>query len=236
MRIAVVDDDRRAYEHLSACLADLLTGMSAPLYFPSGEAFLHEWQPDDFDLIILDIFMGKLHGMDVARAIRKRDKTVKLVFCTTSNEFASESYEVDACYYLRKPFGRDRVKAMLDRLDLAEVEKRRAVKLPDGTSIILRGIFYADCASHCVFLHGKRGSTVTRAAFSEIEALLCAYPYFCSTSKGVIVNFYEVTAQTGNTFQLSDGSTVPISRRRAKDVLDAYSSFRFELLRRGGEP
>lgn len=46
--------------------------------------------------------MDKLTGVDVARKIRERDSNVKIVFSTTSNEFASESYEVNACYYLRK--------------------------------------------------------------------------------------------------------------------------------------
>ena len=39
---------------------------------------------------------GELTGIDVARLIREKDKEVKLVFCTSSNEFAGESYEVNA--------------------------------------------------------------------------------------------------------------------------------------------
>ena len=68
-----------------------------------------------------------------------------------------------------------------------------------------------------------------------MEALLCAYPYFFSPSKGIVVNFYEVAAQKGDTFQMSDGSVLPISRRRAREVLDAYSSFLFQRLRKGGD-
>ena len=137
--------------------------------------------------------MDKLTGVDVARKIRERDSNVKIVFSTTSNEFASESYEVNACYYLRKPFGRDKVKVMLDRLNLAEIEKMRTVKLPDGTSAILRNIIYVDFSSHRVTLHCKYDvDTIVRTSFSEIESLLCAYPYFSSPTKGMLINFYEV--------------------------------------------
>lgn len=237
LKIAIVDDDRKTCERLCACLDELLAGAAEFACFESGEAFLRAWQPEAFDLVILDMFMRSLTGMEVARAIRASDPRVRLVFCTTSNEFASESYEVDACDYLRKPFSRERVKAMLDRLNLAQLEKMRAVRLPDGASVVLRDVIYADCAAHRVTLHRKRGGdVVVRAAFSEVEPLLCAYPYFFSPTKGVIVNFYEVAAQTGDTFRLSDGSIVPISRRRAKEVLDAYSTFRFEQLRKGGMP
>ncbi len=236
MKIAIVDDDIQMYDRLNTYLTELLGDSSEVVYFDSGEAFLNAPKSEIFDLIILDIFMSGITGMDVAREIRKTDREVKIVFSTTSNEFASESYEVDACYYLHKPFGRDRVKAMLDRLNLAKVEKMRTAKLPDGTSVVLRDIVYVDFASHCVTLHGRQnGDTVVRTPFSKIEPLLCAYPYFFSPSKGIIVNFYEVTAQIGDTFKMSDGSIIPISRRRSKEVIDAYSSFLFEQLRKGGE-
>ncbi len=236
MKIAIVDDDRQIYECLLAYFHELLGNSVRIEFFSSGEAFLSAWKPGAFDLVILDIFMDRLTGMEVARKIRETDAKIKIVFCTTSNEFASESYEVNACYYLHKPFGKDRVKAMLDRLDLAQIEKMRSVKLPDGTSICLRSILYADYAAHCVILHGKEGkNTVLRAAFSEIEPLLCAYPFFLSPTKGVLVNLYEVASKNGDSFKMSDGSLIPISRRRAKEVLDAYSTFRFEQLRKGGE-
>ncbi len=236
MRIAIIDDDRRIYEHLQTYLGELLGAAAELTYFPSGEDFLRVWQPGAFDLIILDIFMDGINGMDTAREIRKSDIEVRIVFSTTSNEFASESYEVGACYYLHKPFGKDRIKAMLDRIDLSQIEKMRSVQLPDGSDIMLRSILYADYSSHCTTLHCKHGKNISvRASFSEVERLLCPYPYFFIPSKGLIVNFYEVAAQNADTFTMSDGSRIPISRRKAKEVTEAYSSFLFEQLRKGGE-
>lgn len=106
MRIAIVDDDIQMCEQLRTLLNEFLGDSSEISDYRSGEEFLNAWETADFDLIILDIFMDKLTGVDVARKIRERDSNVKIVFSTTSNEFASESYEVNACYYLRKPFGR----------------------------------------------------------------------------------------------------------------------------------
>lgn len=236
MKIAIVDDDTGSIEQLKGFLSGEL-GSTASIYaYHSSEQFLSEWSKDAFDIVILDIFMGGMTGMDAARKIRETDGDVRIVFCTTSNEFASESYEVDACYYLHKPFGRDRVKAMLDRLKLPEFERSRKAELPDGESVLLRDIIYADFSSHRVTIHCKQDERIVlRASFSEIETLLCSYPFFFSPCKGVIVNFYEVVTQSADTFTMSDKTLIPISRRRAKDVLDAYSSFRFEALRKDGE-
>jgi DNA-binding LytR/AlgR family response regulator len=92
-----------------------------------------------------------------------------------------------------------------------------------------------DFSTHRVVLHSRQGgTTVVRIPFSQMESLLCAYPYFFCPTKGMIVNFYEVAAQNGNTFALRDGTIVPISRRKAKEALDAYASFLFRQLRKGG--
>ena len=94
MRIAIVDDDIQMCEQLSTLLNEFLGDSSEISDYRSGEEFLTAWETADFDLIILDIFMDKLTGVDVARKIRERDSNVKIVFSTTSNEFVSESYEV----------------------------------------------------------------------------------------------------------------------------------------------
>lgn len=235
MKIAIVDDDRQLHDRLKAYLDDLLAGSYEWLYYPSGEAFLSEWAPGMCDLVILDIFMGGLTGMEVAREMRRADREVKIVFCTTSNEFASESYEVNACYYLHKPLEKEQVKAMLDRVDLAQLERARTVQLPDGTAAVLRDIIYADCAAHYVTLHCRHGKSVrVRASLGDLERLLCAYPYFFCPSKGLIVNLYEVAAQGTDAFRMSDGSPIPISRRKAKEATEVYSSFLFDQLRKGG--
>ena len=96
LRIAIVDDDAQMRTRLRDCLNDLLGNSAGIAVFPSGEDFLAGWEAGRFDVILLDIFMESLTGMDVARKIRETDGQVKLVFCTTSNEFASESYTICA--------------------------------------------------------------------------------------------------------------------------------------------
>lgn len=91
MKIAIVDDDRQLSDRLMEYMDALLAGSCEWLHYPSGEAFLAAWTPGMCDRVILDIFMGGVTGMDVAREIRRSDREVKLVFCTTSNEFASEA-------------------------------------------------------------------------------------------------------------------------------------------------
>lgn len=237
MRVAIVDDDNELLEGLSGLISKELLAIGDNSKkiskFHNGEEFLEVFKPGAFDLIVLDIFMGGILGIDVARKIRESDNDVRLVFCTTSNEFASESYEVNAHYYLHKPFTEKSVKSMLDRLGMDSYEFAKHITLSNGQSVILRNVIYTEYFGHNVTIHCKRGDDiVARVSHAEVESLLCENSYFSCCTKGVIVNFHEVTSLNGNDFTMSNGDLVPISRRRAKDVIDAYTKFKFDKLRK----
>ena len=228
MKIALVDDDPRALAQLEQYLTEQLGRETEISRYGSGEALLADWRPGAFELVVLDIYMGGATGMEVARRLRAGDGQVRLAFATSSNDFASESYEVGACYYLRKPFRPEGVRAMLERLDLEALERSRRLRLPDGSQVVLRSIRYAASDGHRVTLHCKDGDRTLRTSFAAVEPLLCAYPCFCGICRGVVVNFHEVAGRQEDVFLLKDGTRLPISRRRLREVQEAYSAFRFD--------
>lgn len=237
MRIALVDDEVAQLHQLRDLISEELKEMAHNTPhkidgFSSGQSFLEHWTAGSYDVIILDIFMGSMIGVDVAKKIRDTDEDVKLVFCSRSNEFAAESYQVNAQYYLLKPATKGSVSVMLRRLNLEMIQLAQTVTLPDGHPIILRRLLYTEYYNHVVTLYFKDGDTYRiRANHAQIEELLCGYGYIYSPSKGVLVNFHEITRMTDDSFHLSDGSSVPISRRRSKDVQAAYTKFRFHKMR-----
>lgn len=236
MRIALVDDDRIQLEVLSKMVAAELEKCryqeNVIDVFESGEAFLAKWYADTYDIIILDIFMDELSGVETARKIRETDQTVRLVFCTTSNEFASESYEVNAKYYLHKPIDPEGIAEMFRRLNLDALERTKAITLPDGYPVVLRSILYTDYCNHVVTLYRKKEEPYcVRISQTELEALLLPYGYFFSPIKGIIINFYEVVKMTEDDFILSSGQAIHITRRKYKEAKDAYNRFRFDKMR-----
>lgn len=233
MKIALVDDQPGELERLLHILKKELP--AANFYtFPSGEAFLETWSTGAYDLVVLDVFMEGLLGIDVARRIRETDEDVRVVFCTTSNEFASESYEVGANYYLHKPISETSVGRMLKmiRLDLYEVN--RFLRFDDGQRVVLRNIISTEYYNHTIIIHCKNGIDIqTRMSQTDWETILSEHNYFYSCSKGIVVNFYEVVKSENGMFLMSDGTQVSISRRKTKDALEAYASFRFDMMRKG---
>ena len=234
MRVALVDDTQEERQILSAILDEELPQADVST-FSDGESFLKDWENNTYDLILLDIYMDEMLGVDVARKVRETDLDVRIVFCTTSNEFASESYEVGANYYLQKPVSANSFQRMLKMIRLDDYEINRFITLPDGQKIVLRNITYTEYYNHSIIIHSKkRADLQTRMSQTEWEKLLSDYKFLYSCSKGLVVNFYEVEKAEANLFLLKDGTQVPISRRKSKEALESYAHFRFEEMRKGG--
>lgn len=234
MRIALVDDTAEELKILSDIINNELPHATV-FTFASGEDFLKAWTDNSYDLILLDIYMDKMLGVDVARKVRETDDDVRLVFCTTSNEFASESYEVGANYYLQKPVSATSFHRMLKMIRLNDYEENRFITLPDGQKIVLRNITYTEYYNHSIIIHSKkRADLQTRMSQTEWEALLSEHDFLCSCSKGIVVNFYEVDRIEDGMFLLHNGQSVPISRRKTKEMAESYAHFCFEQMRKGG--
>lgn len=237
MKIALVDDEISQLQHLGELLAaelKVLIGHTSNQIdaYRSGQTFLDHWTAGSYDVIVLDIFMGGITGVDVAKEIRRTDPDVKLVFCSRSNEFAAESYQVNAQYYLVKPATQGSVSNMLKRLQLELIQLAQTVTLPDGHTVMLRQILYTEYYNHVVTVHLKGGEIYRlRTNHNLIEKLLCPCGYIYSPSKGILLSFHEVASMTDDGFTMSDGTVLPISRRRSKDVQAAYTKFRFQKMR-----
>ena len=236
MRLAFVDDDYGEIKKLTTMIDKELQGTvysnCKRQLFDNGKTFLSVWKPGMYDIVFLDIFMDQLTGVDVARQIRKTDASVKIIFCTTSNEFASESYCVDASFYLLKPFSQNMVHTMVQKLIKVDSRLSLFITLPNDRKLYLRDIIYGESINHKIFIHTKSHNDISfRMSFGNFLELISPFSFLISCCKGIIVNLYEVINKENNCFILSDNSTIPISRRKIKEINNVYADFIFEKMK-----
>ena len=118
MRAAVCDD--RAED--AAFVGELLTEWGQARgqavrweAFPSAESFLFRYAEDKmFDLLVLDIEMGGMDGVSLAREVRRESEAVQIVFLTGYSDYIAEGYDVAALHYLMKPVDREKLFSVLD--------------------------------------------------------------------------------------------------------------------------
>lgn len=236
MKVAFVDNNRQDMDNLTSSITKYSNesfDITSYDTYSNGESFLSEFCANKYDIVFLDIFMDTLSGVDVAFEIRKSDQNVKIVFCTTSNEFATESYQVDAFYYLVKPFSDRSIKQLIHKLSSLDFELSQFIRISDNIKIYPRNIIYTEYENHKIIIHQKDGNNLCiRMPQHQWEELICNYSYIVNCFKGIIVNLYEVESKTDNSFSMSNGETLPISRRNIKEMNTIYSDFLFQKLRK----
>ena len=117
MKIAVCDDDNLFVQQTGQAVQEWAQEreLSASVFsFDNGDSLLNAYAAEKFDILLLDIMMPLFTGMELAHAIREIDAAAKIIFLTSSPEFAVESYEVKASGYLLKPLQKEKLHSVLD--------------------------------------------------------------------------------------------------------------------------
>ena len=139
LRVMVVDDEPLAVERLQLLLARLTTSTVVGTA-NDGEAALRIAEAVAPDLVLLDIAMPGMDGIDVARALSASAVDPVVVFVTAFDNFAVAAFDVAAIDYLMKPVQPDRLARALDR---ARDQSRRRRRAAGGRSRPCRGILGA---------------------------------------------------------------------------------------------
>ncbi len=231
MRLAIVDDEHDQIEIMYRYVRKYLENYQFDSLlidtFQTAENFEEAFEAKKYDLVILDIYINDVLGVDVASRIRKIDPDFALVFYTTSNDFAPESYLVNAQYYLHKPLEYSNMEPMFKRLDLKEMRKKKLVTFPDEFQCCLYDIEYTDYYNHKITIHMVDGETHSLYMNQkELEALLLPYTLFCSIHKGTIVSLDMVERVEDRSVILKNNTYLPITKKRVKEVKENLMKYK----------
>lgn len=240
MRIAVVDDVPADREQLAADAVCWIREQGIPLEEPvlldSGEALLEGFSPGQYSVIFLDIYMDGISGMETARRVRALDASCQLIFVTTSPDFAVESYECAAAWYLVKPYSRETLGRALERCGMALIEQERFVELPGPFGpqrLLLHHIAWTEYENRHVRVHFKDGrETQVLLNQRQLSELLLREAFFCDCIKGVLVNFEAVDKLLPDRFLLKTGQSIPVSRLKYREIRDRFFAYSYERARK----
>ena len=222
-KIAICDDsnvDRQYVLNMVNHWASSANHMVHTDTFTSAENFLfHYADESDYDILLLDIEMGAMNGVDLAKTIRKINDTVQIVFITGFPDFIAEGYEVSALHYLMKPVSEEKLHAVLDKAaaNLAKAEKRLCITHDRQTDFIpLSQITYIEAQKQYVEIHTSDALYRMKSSLADIESKLDEYFFRCQRS--FIVNLRYVIRIKYDCVVLKNGAEVPISRGMAEKI------------------
>lgn len=185
-----------------------------------------------FDVIFLDIIMPGENGINTAKEIRRYDSTVKIVFLTSSAEFAVQSYTVGAYFYQMKPFYKEGFFSLLDAI-IDELKKSHQC------SMILRGkggimridlekLAYCEVINRTLLFHMDGGKVIESAGrLDDLHDYLVQYKNFLRPHRSFLVNMEYIQSISHRSITMENLAEIPIPHGKCSEIKQLYLEYAF---------
>lgn len=232
MKIAIVDDSSQEQimlrKHIEKWAEQNELTVSI-VTFDSGEDFCHNKEMDSFDIVFMDILMDGQNGIETARVLRSFSLNTLLIFITSSTEFMAQAFPCHAFDYVIKPYTIDRISQVMNEAKRALNKFGDVIEIASEKFVISEIMYVFSDSNYCdVFT--ANGRRKVRISFTELSQLLLKYQSFMVVGRGVIVNFDNTSYINGLECVMTNGDTVPVSRRKIKETEQAFMNRQFSRL------
>ena len=229
IRIAMVEDEAAVREQLQGYIQRYTRQYGtefAVTEFSDGVEILDAYRPV-YDIVLLDVEMKHLDGMETARRIRELDRDVVLLFITNMAQYAIKGYAVGALDYVLKPVP---YFAFSQQLQKAEEKLRRrarhylAVPVEGGLRRLdTAQIYYMESEGHRVHFYTEEGEFSAPGALKTFEEKLADLP-FARCNSGYLVNLAQVKSVQQGLAQVGPYE-LQVRRPKRKSFLAALADY-----------
>ena len=234
MRIAIIDDEKPARSELSFLIKEVIPD-AIITEFSCGEEVLEVIVKENYDLFCIDINLGDISGTTLATMVRKISPNAEIVFATAYNNYAEKAFEVDAMYYLLKPFSEIKVKQMIERYKVKQSKnpgdnnEKLFTKIPlciDKKFIMvdIEDIIYIESENRGCLIHTKNESYKDNNTLNFFEERL-EDKWFFRIHKSFLINLkyiVEIHPWFNNAYCIKmkgfKDVFLPVSRNQIKDL------------------
>ena len=226
LRIAVCDDESQICEVMRDKLQKHFFSKNINLSiqtFNSGESVLKS-DLDHIDVLFLDVDMPGINGLKTAKAIRKKNKDMIIIFLTAYSEFVFESFKVDAFRYLIKPVKDNELAETLDAVQkkICEPEEYLSFQFQNEMySIKYSDIIYMEGMRDKIWIHCKDRTYRWRGTFRNLNDMVKDRGFF-QVHRSYIINMNKIRKYNSGSVFLEDDCEVPISKYRLNAFKDEY--------------
>ena len=225
--IALCDDDSEQIKNLRRLIGEWADGKPFAVNiagYESGEQFLFEYTDNPCDLLLLDIEMSGINGMELAKKLRSAGDMLPIIFITGYSDYMSDGYDVEALHYLLKPVETDKLFAVLDRYAAKQGRSEEIIltTAEGACRTAVDSIAYIEAFGRKTAVH-LRDKTVLEcnmsiSGFEKIGG-------FIHCHRSYIVNLEQVKSITKTALILETGEEIPLSRRLYNEVNKSFIDF-----------
>lgn len=229
-RIAICDDDRNMLNEIVQMCGDILsqkdTAHKIRTFESSEELFNSICAGEGYDLLILDIQMDGMNGMELAHKLRSTNNRVSIIFVTACDSYLLEGYEVQPIYFLLKPVDKQRLESAL-MLDLALNHSPKSLAVRIGgknINLVLSEIIYIESYNHQLIIHMTSAEQSVYTSLTAMEQQLPANS-FSRCHNSYLIGLEHICEISRSEVTLRNGVSLPIGRQYFKTFQQNFVSY-----------
>lgn len=223
MKIAICEDEDLTRDMTVKLIKEVANelAMDVTIFaYPSSEELLFV-MPDlpVLDLLILDIQMGELNGMNLAKKIREINQKMHILFVSNYADYVFDGYEVDAIGYVMKPLTTKKFKQVLIKVSQKQIQVGQVLIVEkDGQQerVSLQELMYIESDGHYLKIVTQRGEFRQKLSLAKISNDL--NDDFIQVHRSYIINLNMLTKINGTELHLINGEKIPLARSQKKKV------------------
>lgn len=238
MKIAIVDDNINDIKWLKFLFNEYNQKFFYTIYtdyYSSGKQLLEKLNSKKYDLIVMDIFMDELDGIETAKYVQELNETILIAFLTTSEDEIWRAVNTHSCFdYIPKElFNSQRLEKLLhDVYKKLKLQEQLLVFYTGKkeVTLLLKDIQYINANDKYTVIALKKQTIKYRITFSSICEQLEGNESFILCNRGIMLNMDYILKIDGDTFLMKDLSKHPIRRKGRKEIIEAFHNFQFHKL------
>jgi DNA-binding LytR/AlgR family response regulator len=238
INIAICDDEKTVCDAVSAACNQVVGAMTfeacSVVSIDNPESLIEAATKYNFDLILCDIYMPGIFGIDAIAELREAGCASHVIFITSSKDHAVDAFALHADNYLVKPFSKqqlaDAVAPVIQRI-LNERNEFVNLKTVEGMAVHAEfaKIVYAETVGHNQSITFSDGSKAdVRMSSAALFEKLAADARFFKAGSSYILNLDGILEINGTKVTLSSGDVVSIPGRLKKELQDAFLNRTFD--------
>lgn len=233
MKIFILDDDRESVAQVEEFITEYAKKMGVTMHargFTDPETFLQEYDKSEEKpyLVILQVEMKKMSGIEVARNLRKKGSSVRLILMDVSDKYAMDAFDVHADGYLKKPVTYHDFASAMSRFRARFATESHTIEVRAERSKVnlhTADILFAESIGHNVLIYSKEAEYKTPLTMSKLTEVLQDEKSFLSCGRSYLVNMAHISQVENEMIIMNDGSRIPIPVRLRKSVSEKYREY-----------
>lgn len=237
--IVLCDDDSAAaaifLPKIRAVFKNYVGNLSITSFQSSQRLLTYILSGNACDILFMDIDMPEMNGITLCRHLQEHGCMIPVVFLSNMEHRVYETFEFPTVYFLRKRFFDEEIEKVAKRVLQEAPHKPKTVVFSNGTQsyrLVVNSIKYLEIIDQTLHIYTKNDQISLRYKMDHAEELLLPHG-FLRVHKGYLVNNSYIDCIQREELRLTDGTRIPVSRRRYKRIKEEFLRLTTDEIRNG---